>query len=120
MPKVLAARPPLDGAEERQVRRLARRLHAPTDGVLQARMIVRRWDGLRTRVMAEELDGHPPTVRERFSALACARARRAGHAARQRTPAAPHRGAAPRRDRAARQSTPQPTGPFPRWDTRAR
>jgi transposase len=69
MPKLLAARPPLDGAEERQVRRLARSLHAPADWVLHARMIARSWDGLRTRVIAEELDCHAQTVRERFHAF---------------------------------------------------
>ena len=69
MPKLLAARPPLDAAEEAQVRRLARSLHAPADWVLHARMIARSWDGLRTRVIAEELDCHPQTVRERFQAF---------------------------------------------------
>jgi transposase len=69
MPKLLAARPPLDGAEERQVRRLARSLHAPADWVLHARMIARSWDGLRTRVIAEELDCHAQTVRERLHAF---------------------------------------------------
>jgi transposase len=69
MPKLLAARPPRDVAEEAQVRRLARSLHAPTDWVLHARMIARSWDGLRTRVIAEELDCHPQTVRERFHAF---------------------------------------------------
>src|SRR6516165_3214365 len=49
MPKLLAARPPLDAAEEAQVRRLARSLHAPADWVLHARMIACSWDGLRTR-----------------------------------------------------------------------
>lgn len=69
MPKLLAARPPLDAAEERQVRRLARSQHAPADWVLHARMIARSWDGLRTRLIAEELDCHPQTVRERFYAF---------------------------------------------------
>jgi transposase len=69
MPKLLAARPPLDAVEERQVRRLARSHHAPADWVVHARMIARRWDGLRTRVVAEELDCHPQTVRERFHAF---------------------------------------------------
>jgi hypothetical protein len=114
MPKLLAARPPRDGAEERQVRRLARSLHAPADGVLHARMMVRSWDGLRTRLIAEELDCHAPTVRERFHALERAWARRAGHAARQRAPTAPERSRAPRRDRAGHPSAPQPTGPLPR------
>ena len=69
MPKLLAARPPLDAAEAAQVRRLARSLHAPADWVLHARMVARRWDGLRTRVIAEELDCHAQTVRERFQAF---------------------------------------------------
>src|SRR5512144_2173195 len=69
MPKFLAARPPLDAAEERQVRRLARSLHAPADWVLHARMIARSWEGLRTRQIAEELGCHPQTVRERFQAF---------------------------------------------------
>jgi len=69
MPKLLAARPPRDANEERQVRRLARSLHAPADWVVHARMVVRSWDGLRTRLIAEELDCHPQTVRERFSAF---------------------------------------------------
>ncbi len=69
MPKLLAARPPLDAAEERQMRRLARSLHAPADWVLHAQMIARSWDGLRTVAIAEELDCHPQTVRERFHAF---------------------------------------------------
>ena len=69
LPKLLAARPPLDAEEERQVRRLARSHHAPADWVVHARMIARRWDGLRTRVIAQELDCHPQTVRERWHAF---------------------------------------------------
>src|SRR5262244_1865336 len=69
MPKLRTARPPLDADEERQVRRLARSLHAPADWVLHARMIVRSWDGLRTRAIAGELGCHPQTVRERFHAF---------------------------------------------------
>jgi transposase len=69
MPNHLAARPPLDATEEAQVRRLAHRHHAPVDWVLHARMIARSWDGLRTAAIAEELDCHPQTVRERFQAF---------------------------------------------------
>ena len=69
MPKLLAARPPLDEAEELQVRRLARSHHAPADWVVHAQMVVRSWDGLRTRLIAEELNCHPQTVRERFHAF---------------------------------------------------
>jgi hypothetical protein len=84
MPTLLAARPPLDAAEAHQMRRVARSHHAPADWVLHARMLARSWDGLHTRVLAEALDGHPQTVRERFHALQRARARRAGDAAGQR------------------------------------
>lgn len=69
MPKLLAARPPLDAAEARLVRRLARSRHAPADWIRHARMIARSWDGLRTRAIAEELTCHPQTVRERFHAF---------------------------------------------------
>jgi hypothetical protein len=69
MPKLLAARLPLDANEERQVRQLARRLHAPAEWVLHARMMACSWDGRRTRVIAEELECHAQTVRERFHAF---------------------------------------------------
>jgi transposase len=69
MPKLLAARPPRDADEDHQVRRLARSHHAPADWVLHARMIVRSWDGLRTRLIAEELTCHAQSVRERFHAF---------------------------------------------------
>lgn len=69
MPKLLAARPPLDAADEAQVRRLARSQHAPADWVVHARMVARSWDGLHTAAIAEELDCHPQTVRERFQAF---------------------------------------------------
>jgi transposase len=69
MPKLLAARPPLDAAEERQVRRLARSHHAPADWVWHAQMIARSWDGLRTGAIAAEVACHPQTVRERFRAF---------------------------------------------------
>src|SRR5262249_41777046 len=69
IPQQRAAPPPLDGSEDAQVRRLARTHHAPADWVVHARMIARRWDGRRTRVIAEELACHPQTVRERFQAF---------------------------------------------------
>jgi transposase len=69
MPKLLAARLPVDATEDRQIRRLSRSHHAPADWVLHARMIVRSWDGLRTAAVAEELGCHPQTVRERFHAF---------------------------------------------------
>jgi transposase len=69
MPKLLAARPPMDAAEDRQVRRLARSHHAPADWVWHARMIVASWDGRRTRAIAEDLSCHAQTVRERVQAF---------------------------------------------------
>jgi transposase len=69
MPKLLAARLPMDATEDHQSRRLSRSHHAPADWVWHARMIVRSWDGLRTAAVAEELGCHPQTVRERFHAF---------------------------------------------------
>ena len=65
MPKPLRARPPLDEAEERRVRRLAGSRHAPGDWIRRARMVARSWDGRRTAAIAAELGCHPQTVRER-------------------------------------------------------
>jgi transposase len=69
MPKHLAARPPHDGVEERQVRKLAHSAHAPADWIVHAKMIVRSWDGLPTRQIAEDLGCHPETVRHRLHAF---------------------------------------------------
>ena len=69
MPKHLAARPALDETEARQVRTLAQSAHAPADWIFHAKRVVRSWDGLRTRPIAEELGGHPQTVRERRHAF---------------------------------------------------
>jgi transposase len=66
MPKLLRARPPLDAAEERRVRKLAGSRHAPGDWIRRARMIARSWDGLRTAAIAAGLGCHPQTVRERL------------------------------------------------------
>src|SRR5215216_3070119 len=66
MPRLLHARAPQDMAEEQKVRKLANSRHAPADWIMRARMIVRSWDGLRTKTIAEELGCHPQTVRERF------------------------------------------------------
>src|SRR3712207_2588106 len=66
MPKLLRARTPQDTAEEQKVRKLANSRHAPADWIMRARMIVRSWDGLRIKAIAEELGCHPQTVRERF------------------------------------------------------
>lgn len=69
MPKHLAARPPVDEVEERQVRKLTHRVHAPADWIFHAQIVARSWDGLRTRQIAEELGCHPQTVRERLQAF---------------------------------------------------
>ncbi len=69
MPKHLAARPPLDALEERQVRKLAHSAHAPADWIWHAKLVARSWDGRRTRQIAEELRCNPQTVRERLHAF---------------------------------------------------
>ena len=69
MPKSLAARPPRDADEERQIRKLARSSHAPADWIVHAQRSVRSWDGPPTRQIAEELGCHPQTVRERLHAF---------------------------------------------------
>ena len=66
MPKLLAARAPLDEQEERSVRKLASSRHAPGDWIQRARMIVRSWEGQRTTAIAAALGCHPQTVRERL------------------------------------------------------
>ena len=53
MPKHLAARPPVDGIEERQVRKLAHSVHAPADWIFHAKMIVCSWERI----------AHPPDRR---------------------------------------------------------
>src|SRR5918994_191480 len=67
MPKLLRARPPVDAAEERRVRKLAASRHAPGDWIRRARMIARSWDGLRTAAIAAAVGCHPQTVRERLA-----------------------------------------------------
>lgn len=69
MPKHLAARPPPDGAEERQMRKLARSVHAPADWIFHAKIVAHSWEGLRTRQIAEKLGCHPETVRHRLHAF---------------------------------------------------
>src|SRR5260221_14519797 len=69
MPKLLQARPALDAREAHQVRKLATSTHAPADWILHAKMIVRSWEGQRTRGIATALQCHPQTVRERLQAF---------------------------------------------------
>ena len=66
MPILLFARPPVDPAEERAIRKLAGARHAPGDWIRRARMIAHSWDGLRTTQIAQRLGCHPQTVRERL------------------------------------------------------
>jgi DDE superfamily endonuclease len=51
-PVLLFARPPVDPAEERTIRKLAGARHAPGDWIQRARMIAHSWDGLRTTQIA--------------------------------------------------------------------
>ncbi|MDR7304503.1 helix-turn-helix domain-containing protein [Haloactinomyces albus] len=66
MPKLLSARAPVDGAEERQIRKLAGARQAPADGIRRAQIITASWQGLRTGAIAARLSCHPQTVRERI------------------------------------------------------
>jgi Homeodomain-like domain len=69
LPKQLTARPPLDAPEERHVRTLTHRVHAPADWNFRAKMVAASWDGRRTRQIAEARGCHPQTVRERLQAF---------------------------------------------------
>ncbi len=69
MPTLLYARAPGDEREERQVRKLAHRAHAPADWVVHAQMIARSWDGWRTSAIAVALGCHMQTVRDRLQAF---------------------------------------------------
>jgi transposase len=69
MPKYLTARLPLDAGEERHVHKLAHSTHAPADWIAHAKMVVRSWEGQRTREIAQALGCHPQTVRERLQAF---------------------------------------------------
>ena len=71
MPKILRARPPRDGGEERKVRKLAGARHAPADWLERARIITLSWDGLGVPAIAGQLGCHPKKVRRwlhRFNA----------------------------------------------------
>ncbi|HSA52543.1 MAG TPA: helix-turn-helix domain-containing protein [Yinghuangia sp.] len=63
MPKFLMARQPVDGDEEKRVRRLAGARHAPADWILRARIIALSWEGLRVPQVAARAGCHPKTVR---------------------------------------------------------
>ncbi|HEX4206772.1 MAG TPA: helix-turn-helix domain-containing protein [Ktedonobacteraceae bacterium] len=62
MPKHLQARAAQDEREERQVRKLARSLHAPADWKFHAHMVVESWAGKTPQEIATTLSCHPRTV----------------------------------------------------------
>src|SRR3954471_4582314 len=70
MPKLLFARPPVDAAEERQIRKLARARHAPADWIRRAQIIALSWDGLRVPAIAKELGSSSKAVRYRLARFA--------------------------------------------------
>jgi transposase len=70
MPKLLFVRPPLDAAEERTIRKLARARHAPADWIRRAQIIALSWDGLRVPAIATALGCSPKAVRYRLARFA--------------------------------------------------
>ena len=67
MPKLLFARPPIDAAEERTIRKLAGARHAPADWIRRARIIALSWDGLRVPAIAQALGCSQKAVRYRLA-----------------------------------------------------
>ncbi len=67
MPKLIKARDPQDGREERRVRGLAHSRLGPRDAILRARMVALSWDGRRVPDIAAALGCHPKTVRARLA-----------------------------------------------------
>jgi transposase len=58
----LSARPPIDSAEERTLRKLAGARHAPASLIQRARIITASWDGTSVPELAQRLGCHPKTV----------------------------------------------------------
>jgi transposase len=58
----VSARPPIDPAEERTLRRLASARHAPASLIQRARIITGSWDGASVPELAQQLGCHPKTV----------------------------------------------------------
>jgi transposase len=58
----LYARPPIDPAEERTLRKLASARHAPASLIQRARIITASWDGASVSELAQSLGCHPKTV----------------------------------------------------------
>src|SRR3712207_3906853 len=67
MPKLLFARPPVDAAEERQVRKLAGARHAPADWIRRAQIIPLSWDGGRGPAIADALGCSQKAGRHRLA-----------------------------------------------------
>jgi transposase len=63
MPKQVKARAAQDPQEERQVRKLARSHHAPTDWKVHAQMVMLSWKDKTPNEIAAELGCHAQTVR---------------------------------------------------------
>jgi len=70
MPKLLFARPPIDAAEERTIRKLAGARHAPADWIRRAQIIALSWDGLRVPAIAQTLGCSQKAVRYRLARFA--------------------------------------------------
>jgi transposase len=58
----LYARPPIDSAEERTLRKLASARHAPASLIQRARIITASWDGASVPELAQRLGCHPKTA----------------------------------------------------------
>jgi transposase len=63
MPKLLRARVAHDEKEEEQLRKIATSRHGPADWIMQARMVVYSWDGMRVDAIARALQCCEKTVR---------------------------------------------------------
>ena len=62
MPALLHARPPIDPAEERRLRKLAAARHAPASWIQRARIVTGSWDGASVAELAQRLGCHTKTV----------------------------------------------------------
>src|SRR5215211_2690836 len=62
MPALIRARPPIDPAEERRLRKLAAARHAPASWIQRARIVTGSWDGASVAELAQRLGCHPKTV----------------------------------------------------------
>lgn len=67
MPRLLFARRPADGFEERKIRKLVGSRHAPADWIQRAKIITMSWDGHRVPVIAVRLGCAEKTVRYRLA-----------------------------------------------------